>query len=247
MPGKPPASIWAIVARKTYRTAGARRFYGAIRRAHSDTLSGAHRVRAQRQHFRYARYGDPGHGPLLKLNVRPVASGCAGRLCRHERTEQERPVPVLKYKKCCLPKDEAVRATHGSRGRIFHHRGRLLSISGNPSSETLDLAADYFEKKDAGEGFAAQIARFSQPLINAAGPDVEKIQRAMTLGAIFWNVAISGEDTEAALADLMQGMSLTDEGAADFRAIAAGMVERHKDMFPALHAEVRERRAFAEG
>jgi hypothetical protein len=43
--------------RAAYRTAGARRFYEAIRRAHRDTLSGAPRARARRQHFRYARYG----------------------------------------------------------------------------------------------------------------------------------------------------------------------------------------------
>jgi len=36
-----------------YRTAGARRFYDAIRRAHWDTLTGARRV----QQFRYTRYG----------------------------------------------------------------------------------------------------------------------------------------------------------------------------------------------
>jgi len=43
--------------RAAYRTAGARRFYGAIRRAHRDTVSGAARARGRRQHFRYARYG----------------------------------------------------------------------------------------------------------------------------------------------------------------------------------------------
>ena len=43
--------------RAAYRTAGARRFYDAIRRAHWDTLTGAQRMRGRRQHFRYARYG----------------------------------------------------------------------------------------------------------------------------------------------------------------------------------------------
>lgn len=43
--------------RAAYRTAGARRFYDAVRRAHWDTLTGAPRARARRQHFRYARYG----------------------------------------------------------------------------------------------------------------------------------------------------------------------------------------------
>jgi len=39
--------------RAAYRTAGARRFYRAIRRAHRDTVSGAARARGRRQHFRY--------------------------------------------------------------------------------------------------------------------------------------------------------------------------------------------------
>jgi len=43
--------------RAAYRTAGARRFYDAIRRAHWDTLTGAPRLRGRRQSFRYARYG----------------------------------------------------------------------------------------------------------------------------------------------------------------------------------------------
>jgi hypothetical protein len=43
--------------RAAYRTAGARRFYGAIRKAHWDTVTEALRARARRQHFRYARYG----------------------------------------------------------------------------------------------------------------------------------------------------------------------------------------------
>ena len=43
--------------RAAYRTAGALRFYGAVRRAHRATLAGTPRARGRRQHFRYARYG----------------------------------------------------------------------------------------------------------------------------------------------------------------------------------------------
>jgi hypothetical protein len=43
--------------RAAYRTAGALRFYGAIRRAHWDTVTNKARQRGRRQHFRYARYG----------------------------------------------------------------------------------------------------------------------------------------------------------------------------------------------
>ena len=43
--------------RAACRTGGARNFYGAIRRAHWDTVTGGVRARDRRQHFRYARYG----------------------------------------------------------------------------------------------------------------------------------------------------------------------------------------------
>jgi len=152
----------------------------------------------------------------------------------------------VKYKKCCLPKDEAVRAAPPRRFHNVDYRGRSLTVTGSPSRETLDLAADYFERNDADEGFAAQITRFSQPLIKAAGDNPVAIQNAMTLGALLWNVAIADEDVDAALADVMQGMSLSGEDAADFRSIAASMVERHRQMFPALHADRRERCASTE-
>jgi hypothetical protein len=43
--------------RAAYRTAGARRFHEAIRRAHGDTVRARLRPRGRNQHFRYARYG----------------------------------------------------------------------------------------------------------------------------------------------------------------------------------------------
>src|SRR5690349_19243516 len=93
----------------------------------------------------------------------------------------------VKYKKCCLPKDEAARAVvRPSLPGLVRHRGRFMRTSENPSAEALDLAADYFERKDAGQGFAAQLMRFSQPLIEAANGEVDKIERAMTLGMVFW-------------------------------------------------------------
>ncbi len=58
--------------RAAYRTAGARRFYDAIRRAHWDTVTGAPRLRGRP--LRPLR--DPRHGPVrLKLIVRPRTGG----------------------------------------------------------------------------------------------------------------------------------------------------------------------------
>lgn len=90
----------------------------------------------------------------------------------------------VKYKKCCLPKDEAARAAPPRRVHAVEHRVRSLTVTGSPTPETLDVAANCFEKKDAGEGFATQLMRFSQPLFEAAGGEVDKIEKAMTLGMI---------------------------------------------------------------
>ena len=91
-----------------------------------------------------------------------------------------------------------------------------------------------------GEGFAAQLMRFSQPLIEAADGEPEKIERAMTLGMIFWKMAIAKGGGEELLAIALKHMAKTEEEAAEFRALAASMVERHRQMFPALHAVRRE-------
>ena len=142
-----------------------------------------------------------------------------------------------------MPKDEAARTAASPGAPAVDHRGRSLIVSGNPSSEKLDLAADYFDRKDAGEGWAAQLARFSQPIIEAAGDNPVAIQNAMTLGALLWNVAIADEDPDVALADAMRGLSLSDEEAAALRSLAARMIKRHRQMFPELHEERRGRRA----
>ncbi len=148
----------------------------------------------------------------------------------------------VKYKKCCLPRDEAARAaelTPGPRARTVNHRGRSLAVSGDPSPEVLDMAADHFEQRETGGGFAAQVLRFSEPLIEAAGGDPEKIERAMTLGMVFWNIAVAKDDGGETLAIALEHVAKTEEEAAEFRALAASMVERHVQMFPAFHAERR--------
>jgi len=142
----------------------------------------------------------------------------------------------VKYKKCCLPK-AAARTAPPPNARTISHRGKPLTISGNPSDEALDIAADYFERKDADEGFTARLMRFSQPLIEAVDGDPESLERAMMLGMIFWNMATLGEGREAMLEDVLKGQALSDEEAAEFREVAAAMIERHVEMFPALHAE----------
>jgi SEC-C motif len=170
-------------------------------------------------------------GPLLQHPVMKAPSRNASCRCGSG----------VKYKKCCLPKDEAARAAHDPPGRSIDQRGDRLAILGDPGPEALDLAVDYFDRNDAGEGYAAQLMRFSQPLIEAAGGDVEKVERAMTLGAILWNVAIAGEEADAMLDEVIEGLPMTEQDIAEFRVLVANMVERHVEMFPTLHPGRRER------
>jgi hypothetical protein len=149
----------------------------------------------------------------------------------------------VKYKKCCLPKDEAQAAELAPKplAGVVSHRGLSLAVSGNPSPEVLEMAADHFERSETGGGIADQMMRFSQPLIEAAGGIPERLERAMALGMLFWNIAIAGEDGEETLVIALKEIAKTEEEAAEFRALAASMVERHERMFPALHAERRKR------
>lgn len=153
----------------------------------------------------------------------------------------------MKYKKCCLPKAEAARAAARPAPWLVSHRGRSLAVTDDTTPEALDLAADYFDRKDAGEGFAAQLMRFCQPLIEAAGGEPEKIEKATTLGMVFWNLAIANGGGEELLDVALRHIAKTDAEAQEFRKLAASMVERHRQMFPALHAERRQRCASTEG
>jgi SEC-C motif len=146
----------------------------------------------------------------------------------------------VKYKKCCLPRDEAARVAAPPAPRLVNHRGRLLTVSDNPSAESLDLAAEHFDSKDAGEGFAAQLMRFSQPLIEAADGETEKIEKAMMLGMVFWNLAIANGGGEDLLDVTLERIAKTEAEAQELRKLAASMGERHRQMFPALHARRRQ-------
>lgn len=48
------------------------------------------------------------------------------------------------------------------------------------------------------------------------------------------------------LAVALEHVAKTDEEEAEFRALAASMVERHRQMFPGLHAEPTGKSAFTE-
>ena len=148
----------------------------------------------------------------------------------------------LKYKRCCLPKDEAARreaVPAAPPRRIITHQGRPLLVSGGGRDlphALLDHAVEFFEAKDSGEGPAAQMMCFAEPLLDAAGDDEVGRQRALSLGVAFWNMAVCDEaEREEMLADLTGRIDEFGHDETELRALAATMVARHRMMFPVLH------------
>jgi hypothetical protein len=145
-----------------------------------------------------------------------------------------------KYKRCCLAADEKARATKldlPTDARLVERDGQTLLASNGVTDRELADAAAYFDQKARGRGPAQQVADFAKPLLDAAKGDFEAMQRAYSLGAVLWNVALcDDEKTRDELLDEVIGVTHpSDEDAREFRALALEMIERHKTMFPDLH------------
>lgn len=139
----------------------------------------------------------------------------------------------VKYKKCCLPKQPAT-PPHG--GQIVERNGQSMLVSRGVNAAHLDAAAKHFARRPRREGPAAQVMRFAEPLLAAAGTDHERMQRALTLAMAFWNLALlDGDEHDEMLARLVDKIADGEAHATEFRAIAADMVARHREMFPELH------------
>jgi hypothetical protein len=112
-----------------------------------------------------------------------------------------------------------------------------MVVSRGISATVLDDAAAHFaRRRERREGPAAQVMRFAEPLLEAAGDDDERMQRALTLATAFWNLALlAPEQQKEMLVGLVDKVATDARAATEFRAIAADMVARHRDMFPELH------------
>lgn len=126
-----------------------------------------------------------------------------------------------KYKKCCLGKGPA--------------SPRIVASPG-VSREQRALALEYFRQKDAGRGPAQQFLDFAGPLLDSTERTKAETQHALTLAQFLWNVAITRdpETREAMLGDLLRDTPAAERDA--FERIARDMLQRHRDMFPELHA-----------
>jgi hypothetical protein len=120
---------------------------------------------------------------------------------------------MIKYKKCCLAKDEAAQ--------------RALAPPPQPASRI-------YAAKARGEGPAAQMMRFVQPLLGEYNDDAQ-LEKALKLGMVFWNLALGEADQREELLAQMVSTLPNERDALQFRALANDMVKRHQAMFPAMH------------
>ena len=90
----------------------------------------------------------------------------------------------VKYKKCCLPKQPV---SPPRDALIVKHNGQTMLVSRGINAAHLDAAAAHFARRQRREGPAAQVLRFAEPLVAAAGNDYDRTQHALTLAMAFWN------------------------------------------------------------
>lgn len=143
----------------------------------------------------------------------------------------------LKHKRCCLGEAGGPASTLPPGTYVVTRGGQRFVASAGASDEALDSMASHLAEKRRGRGPAQQMAEFSQPLIDATGGDPAALQNALSLGMMFWNLAIVKDDKkrEDLLEDVVGKLAKTGEGAEQFRTLAATMLARHKAMFPELH------------
>ena len=111
-----------------------------------------------------------------------------------------------------------------------------MLVSRGVSSTHRGIAADYFARKDRGEGPAAQMVRFAEPLLEAAGDDSARRQMALNFGMACWNLALCDEARrEEMLGDLVSRMATDEHDAERLRGLAATMVMRHRRLYPEMH------------
>ena len=86
------------------------------------------------------------------------------------------------------------------------------------------------------DGFVA----FAQPLLDQTDGSIEQLNKALVIGQLCYNLALSPEDRrEAMLSELQPALRMDDEEFEAFRSsIVIPMIRRHEEMFPRIHQRV---------
>jgi uncharacterized protein YecA (UPF0149 family) len=82
------------------------------------------------------------------------------------------------------------------------------------------------------------IAAYAQPLFEQTDGSIDQMNHAMALAQTCWNLALVTEDELEAVLDKMKpSLKMTEAEFAEFRQhIILPMIQRHREMFPGMHA-----------
>ena len=89
---------------------------------------------------------------------------------------------------------------------------------------------------------ADAIVAYTQPLFDQVDGSIDKMNRAMAVAQMCWNLALLPEDKrDAAIDDLKPTLKMTDGEFADFRQqVVLPMIQRHREMFPGMHVRSKQ-------
>ena len=84
---------------------------------------------------------------------------------------------------------------------------------------------------------ADSIVSYAQPLFDQTDGSIDKMNRAMTIAQMCWNLALLPENQrDEAIDKLKPKLEMTDEEFTEFRQhVVLPMIERHHEMFPGMH------------
>jgi hypothetical protein len=85
-------------------------------------------------------------------------------------------------------------------------------------------------------GASPEMLEFVAPMLEQTDRSAGATHRVMDLGAIFWNLAVASDEERQRTLSRYVDEAFPDEPAREaFRVTARAMIERHRQMFPALH------------
>ena len=86
------------------------------------------------------------------------------------------------------------------------------------------------------DGFVA----YAQPLLDQTDGSFEQMNKAMAIGQLCFNLALSPVDRrEKSLGEMRSLLEMDDEQFAEFRrSIVDPMIRRHQEMFPRMHRRI---------
>ena len=89
---------------------------------------------------------------------------------------------------------------------------------------------------------AEAIAAYAQPLFDQTDGSIDKMNRAMTVAQMCWNLALLPEEQrEKAIDELQPALNMTDGEFAEFRQqVVLPMIRRHQEMFSGMHARSKQ-------